>query len=431
MDGLRPGRNAREWQRVEFMRRNTAAPEWESINPSSGSGKVSDSEGGAQWVLKGRRRRAPCRDSVEGKTVPGPATGQRCAHLPPPSQCQRPANLWRENWKRSLSASQQGRPRQGQPGSGRATLGRPMAAGGLLAVVGGDRGPPLASCWARQPCDGRGKIWGEQGFAVGDCSILSLVRCHSARRPGARSMSCVRTADTETRTQWMLAQTGWTGVLWTGLDLTSTCVNCVVGMVHRTASSPLPARDYFLSSPVISTPPCASPCPSHPSSAASVPCLQQPLGLRTPRIPKWHHPEHHLCPGTRQESHHGERPGCRPSLSSFYGAPSSPVSSGWPPGTPRIGWGMPHHACIRGHMATRTHHPSIPSHPIHPPPSTPGGDPKLAAGRHVVALADQGPDPIHGIWTIPTASVQAAKVGRWPRLGDVRASRCTAPFLAH
>jgi len=62
MDGLRAERVARGSQRVEFMRRNTAAaPGLESINPSSGSGRTSDSEGGAQWVLKGRRRRAPCR----------------------------------------------------------------------------------------------------------------------------------------------------------------------------------------------------------------------------------------------------------------------------------------------------------------------------------------------------------------------------------
>ena len=74
-------------------------------------------------------------------------------------------------WRGKIGNGRSQQAGQATPGSSRATHGRR----GLMAVVGGNRGCPLASCWARQPCDGRGKIWGEQGFAVGDCSILSLL----------------------------------------------------------------------------------------------------------------------------------------------------------------------------------------------------------------------------------------------------------------
>ena len=48
-----------------------------------------------------------------------------------------------------------------------------------------------------------------------------------------------------------------------------------------------------------------------------------------------------------------------------------------------------------------------------------------------MALANQGPEPIHGIWTIPTAGVQAAK---WDDGHDLAMERvlalpAAAPFL--
>lgn len=186
--------------------------------------------------------------------------------------------------------------------------------------------------------------------------------------------------------------------------------------------------------PPISPIPIPTPChaPSHPNSAASAPCLQQPLGLRAPRIPKWHHSEHHLWTGTRQESHHGEAPGGgRPSLSSFYGAPSPAVSAGSPPGTPRIGWEC---RITRASAATwqreRTTppRPSIPIH-SHLPPTTPGGGPKpgmswpsptrgrsrfMASGRSL-RLASR------------LQSGTMATTWRWR--GCLRCLHC--PFLAH
>ena len=121
----------------------------------------------------------------------------------------------------------------------------------------------------------------------------------------------------------------------------------------------------------ISPIPIPTPChaPSHPNSAASAPCLQQPLGLRAPRIPKWHHSEHHLWTGTRQESHHGEAPGGAAKPLVILWCSVAYRQRGIPPRNPQNRLGMPHHACIRGHMATRTHHPStsIHSHPLPSP----------------------------------------------------------------
>ena len=130
----------------------------------------------------------------------------------------------------------------------------------------------------------------------------------------------------------------------------------------------------------ISPIPIPTPChaPSHPNSAASAPCLQQPLGLRAPRIPKWHHSEHHLWTGTRQQSHHGEAPGGAAKPLVILWCSVACRQRGIPPGTPRIGWEC---RITRASAATwqreRTTppRPSIPIH-SHLPPTTPGGGPK-------------------------------------------------------
>lgn len=121
----------------------------------------------------------------EKRWRPGPATGQpRLQPTPSPAPSESG-----EGKLETVARSKQGRPRQGRPGP-------PMAAGGCWLLLGEAGVAHWPAAGPANPVTVEGKSGESRDSPSGIAPFCLFFRCHSARRPGARSQSCVRTADT-------------------------------------------------------------------------------------------------------------------------------------------------------------------------------------------------------------------------------------------